>query len=395
MSKTRTQKRQTSPGIQLLNKLFFDFTAYFEANHQVIHGMVHVDPLVWRRLQNLDDHWRKFCHNFSLNPKTRYQFNIGQLTCQAEKHIDLIFFKEFINYINHYMNTIEIPEINFKVQMPSEFEEMNEAQFLFFAGEMSKLIFSQQNLEDFKTNMVYKFLDIKHNRKKYNSLSEFTKIEISENVYLVSELLDYFFILEEDKVKINLSWTKNFIRKITPFLIPYYGPADAIQNLTFREYKDAHHFYTQYVKSYEESHLNDLCAVLYRSKFFFYRPKYKSSSVARRSKRFAKLPLATRFGIFLFFSACEEFLHNGTFKSDGNEINLKILYEQTFKESMLDKKIKYKSELGLIGLAYSFAKTGVFGTVEDVLDQNIYDILLMLYQSRIEYLNQLENTEVK
>jgi len=57
--------------------------------------------------------------------------------------------------------------------------------------------------------------------------------------------------------------------------------------------------------------------------------------------------------------------------------------------------VKHKDETGLTGLANSLAKTGIYGTVDKVYSQNLYDVLILLYQQRIEYLNQLDNMDIK
>ena len=47
----------------------------------------------------------------------------------------------------------------------------------------------------------------------------------------------------------------------------------------------------------------------------------------------------------------------------------------------------------LDGVALSLAATGIFGPIERVYSQNLYDVLLLLYKQRVDYLNQLENTK--
>lgn len=74
-------------------------------------------------------------------------------------------------------------------------------------------------------------------------------------------------------------------------------------------------------------------------------------------------------------------------------INLKLLYETTIKEKQLNKKQKYDSNTGLAGIALSLAGTGIFGAIDKVYNQNLYDVIVLLYKQRIEYLNNLENTK--
>lgn len=393
MTLTRRKKREEVSARQLANKLFFEFVGEFQKFHEVVNGVVYVQPVVWHDLQRLDNKWRYFCNQALNNPKRIVKFKIDYLVKLANDHVDRIRMNELNKYINLYMHTIEIPDAGFLKQFPSEMEELTRRQFITYAGELSKLFAGQQNIDDFKTNLVFKFLDIKHHSKKYEKLSEVSKIEISENIFRVAELLDYFFIPEDEKVRVNLSWTKNFIRRIGLILS---GPAAALTDITFQEYKDANTYYREYLSTSQEDALNHLVAVLYRPRFLFWKMRYRPGKFFEwRSRQMKRISFAKRFGVYLFFSACEEFLRTGTFQADGKDINLKILYETTVKEKRLQDKIKYKEDTGLTGLAYSLAKTGIYGDVKKVFSQNLYDVLVLLFQQRIEYLNQLENMEIK
>lgn len=392
MTLIRRQKREKKPVIQLFNELFFEFTRLFESKHKVIDGVLYVDDILWPELQRLDSKWRKVIYNVNGNPKKSVKFKIEFFIEEAEKHIDRVKMNELNKYIDKFMHTIEIPDIKFLQEFPSEMEELTEQQFIYFAGELAKVLAGEASIDDLKTNIVFKFLDIRHNRKHYNDLTTQTKVEISENVYRVAELLDYFFVLDGDKVSINLSWTKNFIRKVKHHIWPCYGPDNALTDISFLEYKDANLYFRNYSQSKDEADLNRLVAVLYRPKYILSKKiKYNPEKLDKRALKMAKLPFNVRFGIYLFYSACENFLKNGTIHLDGQEINLSILYEQTLKEKQYATKQKYDSNTGLVGVAYSLAKTGIFGPIEKVFDQNLYDVLTLLYQQRIEYLNELEN----
>ena len=403
MTVARRQKREKAPANKLFTELFFEFIQVFSENSIEEHGNVFVDPIVWEKLQKLDNRWRYFCNkpgnlikksNYKKEFKNRKEpyFKIDYLINEVNTYVDRFTMLKLDKYIKKYMHTIEIPDANFLKEIPSEMEELSQEQFIGYAAEMAKLFAGDQSIDDFKTNLVFKFLDIKHSRKKYAELSKLSKLEIGENVYRVADLLDYFFEIDEEKVKVNLSWTKNFIRRIGWILR---GPENALTDITFQEYKDANNFFRDYSKTKSEESLNRLVAVLYRPKFLLWKWRYKPGwFFEKRSKLLSRVPFAKRFGVYLFYSACEEFLRTGTFQADGTDINLKILYEQTVKEKKLQDKVKYKDDTGLTGLAYSLAKTGIYGDVQKVFNQNLYDVLVLLYQQRIEYLNQLENLDV-
>lgn len=393
MTLARRAKREKAPAIQLFNELFFEFTKTFQEYHTVNHGIVYTDTILWHKLQILDDKWRVFCNHILTNPKKRTKFRLDYLMTEANNHVDRVKLNELHKYLDKYMHTIEIPEAAFMEEIPSEMEELTEDQYIAYAGEMLKVFSGEQTIDDFKTNLVFKFLDIRHNRKKYDDMSELAKLQIGDNVYRIAELLDYFFILEEDKVKVNSSWTKCFIKKLGWIIR---GPESALTDLSFLDYKDANTYYREFTETKSEESLNHLVAVMYRPKFLFWKMRYMPGKFFEwRSRQMKRFSFAKRFGVYLFFSACEEFLRSGTFKADGKDINLDILYTETLKEKQLKKKVKYQEDTGLTGLAYSLAKSGIYGNVDKVFKQNLYDVLVLLYQQRIEYLNQLENMDIK
>jgi hypothetical protein len=223
------------------------------------------------------------------------------------------------------------------------------------------------------------------------TLSSDNREQANGEIYRISELCESFFEdIERDGQKtktFKLSFTQQFIPKICG---KFYGPADALQDITFAEYRIAHSFYAAYLDSKTDSDLNHLIAVLYRpAKRFLWLKKllpsydgqvripFTSKSnplfLESRAKAIAKLPMSIRYGIFLFFSGCEEFLAKGVVNVDGKQIDFSIIYEKS--ENSEDSP-----DIGLIGILYSLAETKVFGSIEETDGQNLFDIMIRLYQ---------------
>jgi hypothetical protein len=101
--------------------------------------------------------------------------------------------------------------------------------------------------------------------------------------------------------------------------------------------------------------------------------KSNPSKLDRRATRIGRLPMAVRYGIFLFFSGSEEYLVKGKPVVDGKEIDFSIIYAKS--EDADDSP-----DIGLIGILYSLAETKVFGSIAETDDQNLYDIMIRLYQ---------------
>ena len=152
----------------------------------------------------------------------------------------------------------------------------------------------------------------------------------------------------------------------------------------------ARSFFKGYAMNGNEDDLNHMIAILYRpSKSFWPVRKYLASCdgerriefktqsnpiyFKRRVKRIATVPFHVRYAVFLYFSACEDYLKTGRPVVDGNELDFSRLYTN-------DSPDEGKSDVGLVGLLYSLTETGVFGSIEQTDNTNIWDIMIRLYQ---------------
>jgi hypothetical protein len=288
------------------------------------------------------------------------------------------------------MHKIEIPQRGIVREFPSQIDEMNEDQFICFIDLVLQYLSGLISIEEFKVLLVRKLLNIRMNLR-YHRLSKKDKEQANGEVYRISELCESFFEeIEKDGKKVKsfkLSFTKNFIPIICK---KFYGPEDALHDLTFAEYRTAHSYYAAYLESHSETDLNSLIAVLYRpaKRFLWIRkrlPSYDGQKrvpftsksnplfLEARAREISKLPLAVRYGIFLFFSGCEEFLAKGSVDVDGKTIDFSVIYEKS--GDSIDSP-----DIGLVGILYSLAETKVFGSIEETDGQNLYDIMIRLYQ---------------
>ena len=293
------------------------------------------------------------------------------------------------------MHTIEVSEEEKIIQVPSTLEEMTMDQFIHFVELLLQFIRQEITIEQFKIRLLLKLADIRYSATYY-MLSSSRKETIDAQVYHLSQLMDSFFVEETREEKpiwvLNTRFIKNFIPKICS---KYFGPDDAMSNCTFAEYRSAYTFYKAYLSTNLEDDLNHMIAVLYRPKKRFYsilkhlgyfdgqkRIRFTCHSnplfLEKRAKQIAKLPFAIRYGIFLFFSGCNENLSKGSIEVDQQVIDLSILYKKSDTSSST-------SDIGLIGLLFSLAETKVFGSLDETDNQNIYDIMLRLYQVVRQY----------
>ena len=434
MSLTRRKSREKKTAINYFNKLLFEFIGIESANHTHHNGTVFYEDVVSSEYERLDKKWHIYVDNVRHNSKKTVKYKPDALAKSMNEHMQkhrkhvyveyvLKLLKEqysieekYTNIIGYYnekrkpqetariiaiknyaMYFIEIPDINYSINIPEMMDEMNRDQFVYFAGLTLKLYAGEITLTDHKTKMALKFLKVKP--EKYKKQDDEAQAVIDENIFRITELLDYFFIEEDDKLKVNLAFTRNLIHNLNVNFVlklkrKLYGPDNALININFREYKDASYYYRKYMERNDEADLNRMIAVLYRPRNLLTGRKirYKPEKLEKRAARIGRLPLEERFAVYLFFMACEEHLRYGTITVDGVTIELKLLYEETLKEKQKKQKRKYDINTGLSGVALSLAETGIFGPLEHVYEQNLYDVLLLMYKQRVEYLNQLENS---
>ena len=288
------------------------------------------------------------------------------------------------------MHKIEIPERHIMKEFPSEIQEMDQDQFVHFISLILEFLSGKITIDRFKASLIIKLLDVKLDFM-YAFLSREERENAYAEIFLLGELCESFFEQTQQDGKMvktfKLSFTRNFIPSLCG---KYYGPKDAIQDLTFCEYRTAHSHYTSYLESHNDNDLNLMIAVLYRpAKRFLWLKKLLPSFngqirmpftaksnplfLESRVQAIAKLPLAIRYGIFLYFSGCEQFLAKGTLNIDGKPIDLSIIYERGDEPGD-------SPDIGLIGILYSLAETKVFGSIEETDSQNLYDIMVRLYQ---------------
>jgi len=288
------------------------------------------------------------------------------------------------------MHKIEIPDKNIVREFPSDVSEMTGDQFLYFISLVMRYLDGKVSLQQFKVMLIKNLLDIRYDLK-YATLSVGEKEEIQGNIIRLSDLCESFFetIVKDGKpTKVfKLSFTKNFIPMVCG---RYHGPKDALQDISFCEYRMAHSHFVSYLNTKDEMELSRMIAILYRRrkpliwlrKLFGsfdgqHRAKFTAKTnpyfIERRARRIAKLPAHVRYGIFLFFSGSEQFLATGKPVIDGKEIDLSIIYDNSGQDPN-------SPDIGLIGILFGLAESKVFGSIGDTDNQNLYDVMVRLYQ---------------
>ncbi|MHC1707483.1 MAG: hypothetical protein AB9842_08175 [Bacteroidales bacterium] len=292
------------------------------------------------------------------------------------------------------MHTIEIPHINFHQEIPSNISELSQAQYISFIELYLKVVAGDLSYEQFRICLLHQFIGFDCPLKK---LKPQEKDHIYTEIFRLSELMDSFTVRVmvdgKEKIEVETASITNHIPRFTQEGIVYAGPNDALGDISFFEYIEAHNAYYDFVTNSEEAALNRLVAVLYRPQIPNLdelkkspewdgqtRQKFNTHIVDHRSEVFASLPYEMKYGIFLFFNACEKFLRDGEIPLGGSLIKLSALYESTGIDS--------SDNTGLIGVLFTLAESQVFGDAQKTSETNLYDVMVRLYQLMRNYNDQ-------
>lgn len=270
-------------------------------------------------------------------------------------------------------NLIEIPAAKYKKEIPDCVDEMSGKDFIFFSGLFLKVQVGLLTPQELREHMLLRFMDVDVNRYIYRRMKVEEKSFICSNVaQLASELITFLIEEEEgDEGKINVKFKHGFVFNPLKKLHGLKGPADALQDINFMQYKDAYLAFRDFNENHRPQSLNELVAALYyRGKKW---DKIKSLHIARKV---AKWKDAEKYAVYLFFWSCLEWLQDAKIEVEGNTIDLSILYKNFPGDEPID------TGTGINGLLFKIAEAGIWGDIEKSAQQGLYDILVYLYHQR-------------
>jgi hypothetical protein len=287
------------------------------------------------------------------------------------------------------MHTIEIPETKLKRYIPSDLSECDAQQYM----DMCELIFHFQNeaisYEELRTHAAYKLMNMKPAKASDQEQEKFS------NIYLISELIDDFFEIDEKGLKtIKQYYIHNPVPSFKPLWKTYYGPSDSFMNMNFGEYTDALRVFHDFHATGDMELLKILTALFYRPKksFLFIKKRlenyngdirepYNSHGLEARAKVLQHAPIGFVYGFYLLFASFQKYLIDAKIMWSGKEIDFSILFES----SRTDDEEPSSTEtpgIGMDAIAFSIAESGAFGTIEEVRKANFWQIMVRMYDLR-------------
>ena len=259
-------------------------------------------------------------------------------------------------------------EINGKIYFtPSDWNELTKKQVLF----VSRLFQGQLTMVDFKLRALFDFLSAR---------PKVTKLIHPEDAYFLCETLDFLFN--------EVSLTRNNLPAIRKGRRKYIGPSDAMMNCTFGEFTMANSLLDSFSKTREQTYLNEMVAVLYRPKKWFWfirkaftdnqdpRKKFVNRSLKKRCTRIASVDYDIKYSVFLFFS--------GVLNS------LPDLYPYVYQQ----KGDAGSEDNGWASLIISLADGKTDDkSLETVMNSNLYNVLIGLNTKSKEYHEYMSKIE--
>lgn len=295
------------------------------------------------------------------------------------------------------MHTVELPEINKTLYMPSDLSECDARQYI----EMSGLIYQYQtgliSYEDLRVHAVYKLLNLKGKQNPNEAVEE----EKMDNILSISKLVDNFFTPTETQMIIKQHYINNPVKSFAPAWKRFYGPEDGFQNVKFGEYVTALRIFLEFSANPSYELLLQLTATLYRPKKSFHiirkmHPKYDGDCrvpfnaffTDQYVKSLEKAPIGFIFGTYLFFGAMQQYITSAQIPWAGKTIDLSILFDSESKSTEPDH-----AGLGMDAVLMSMAEGGSFGNMEQVMQTPFWTIMLKMYDIRIRNLEQQKQFE--
>jgi hypothetical protein len=271
--------------------------------------------------------------------------------------------------ITHH--SIEIPEKGIIKYVPKELAYCNPQQF----KDVAQLLYNWQagkiDYHDFRVQAVYKLLNLIPGKRKLNRIEEET---MYANIASISYIMDSFFdVTDRSDKRIKLNVVENPVPYVKPVFLRIYGPKPRLTNTNFGQYEDASNLYHMYYRSHDDKYLYQLFATYYQEP-----RRYAKDKTESKAAYFKKtIDFAQVYSFFLFFEAFQNYVTSSKVLWEGKVIDLSILFS-----GVEDSEKSSLPGLGTKSLAFQIAESGVFGSLKELRSENLWEILLRLYDLR-------------
>ena len=288
------------------------------------------------------------------------------------------------------MHKVEITGTKTVLHIPENGYEFTRQQFIDFSGLVYQYITKQIGYREMIVNLTYKICGITRAVIFNKDNDEHNKI--TENINHLSQLMEAYFIDQEREGENIKVVDSVFMLQKLPVIkhkkAKYYGPADALSDISFAEYLASLNHFFDYSKTANPDALNMLIATLYRPKKWFKNKKepYDVTTVENRAKIISKLPADVKHAVYLYFASSQNYINTvqDLDVGGGNTVDLSVLFKDSAPETS-------ENSLGMVDVLYSLAETTIFTNIKDVGETNIYDVFVLLVKKHLDAKKQKRN----
>lgn len=187
-------------------------------------------------------------------------------------------------------------------------------------------------------------------------------------IYNLALTLDWMWHESEDGQSVEL------IYDTTQNLLPAWrnlrGPLDHGNSLTFAEFRTCVNVMNTYTTTQAAEHLQALCGILYRKP----REGFDAGRIGLYANRVRMMPAYLQWGVYAWFAYFCQFLMTDTFVIDGVEISFAPLFKRDDKEGARADE----QSLGMNGILFSVAESGIFGNVHGTDETLLLRVMMKL-----------------
>lgn len=301
------------------------------------------------------------------------------------------------------MNKIEISERGIVKEFPECWPEMTDDQFECVMQNWLKLMDGKINKSEFFVIVLYHFLGLKYTplqKWKNKRLTPEQAEDKFSNIWMLTETLSWLFKDVEKDGQLTTWLDYSEITNPFPVLtndsgVELIGPADALLNIDFGEYRQAWKHFEAFGNMRKDKDLNMLIATLFRQeRTNFQEVKTSADFDGQRREAFNPnlsdhyaelvndLPYWKKHTIYIWFFNCDQFLKTQELELDGKLISFAPLFQKPVEPEEVETLDE--TDLGLTKLLFELSETKLFGDMKEVDKTKYVDILTGLLHFKIQ-----------
>ncbi len=274
------------------------------------------------------------------------------------------------------------------IEIPEMWEEFTPEQFKYLLKSVFRMMADSTITKD---DVLNDFADYLLGRKKFVHPGQKEKYLVL--VSQLAEKFDWIFSeTEDEQLVLNFETTQNLL----PGLENLLGPQSHGSDFRFGEYRTAVEFYNKFTQEHNPADLDCLVGILYRKpntrkkdETFDgnYREPFNKHLIGKYAARVKKIPEYIKWGVYLWFGYFCQYLLEGPFIIEGNE----VCFSSIFDRGNTDQDEKKSNSIGMTAVLFSLADTGTFGNAKETDETELFKVLLKLLHDK----NTLDELERK